>query len=305
MSRASRVLRSDLPLVLLLAVTWGSSYPVIHAGIDAGAPPLVFASVRYLMTAAILVPIALLTRTQIPSARELVPFGVFGGLMVIGGYGGLLYLGEVTTTGGLAAVLSAFLPIASALFAFGILPKERIGSWGTVGLLVGFGGVGVLVLPQLANPFSSGFEGPALVLIAVLIFAMGAVLLRRTSGILPSYWTLAVQFAVGGLLVGVLAPTVGEPLRLSTSSTVLGALVFLVVFTGVIGYTLYFQIHHRSGPTRASLVGYTNPIVGVLVGLAVFSETVTAVEVGGMVLILLGLYLLQRDHARVARTLRD
>jgi drug/metabolite transporter (DMT)-like permease len=221
--------------------------------------------------------------------------------MVIGGYGSLLYLGEVTTTGGLAAILSAFLPIASALFAFGILPKERIGGWGTAGLIVGFGGVGVLVLPQLANSFSSGFEGPTLVLAAVLLFAMGAVLLRRTSRLSPSYWTLAVQFAVGGALVGTLAPTVGEPLRLGLGPIVLGTLVFLVICTGVVGYTLYFQIHHRSGPTRASLVGYTNPIVGVLVGLIIFSETVTAVEVGGMALILLGLYLLQRDHARAAR----
>lgn len=36
---SSRKLRSDLPLVLLLAATWGSAFPVIHAGILAGAPP--------------------------------------------------------------------------------------------------------------------------------------------------------------------------------------------------------------------------------------------------------------------------
>ena len=293
-----RKVRSDLPLVLLLAATWGSAFPVIHAGILAGAPPLVFASVRYLLTAAILVPIALLSRTPIPAARALVPSAIFGGLMMIGGYGALLYIGEVTTTGGLAAILSAFLPIASALFAFWIVPGERIGRWGNAGLVVGFAGVGVLVLPQLRNPFSSGFEGPMLVLSAVLAFALGAVLLRRTSRVSPSFWTLALQFAIGGAVVGVLAPTVGEPLRLVQSPTVLATLAYLVVFVGVIGYTLYFRIHHQSGPTRAGLVGYTNPIVGVLVGLVIFGEVVTAIEIAGMALILFGLYLLQRDHVR-------
>ena len=297
-SGSPRKPRSDLSLVLLLAATWGSAFPVIHAGILAGAPPLIFASVRYLLTAAILVPIALLSRTPIPAARALVPSAVFGGLMVIGGYGALLYIGEVTTTGGLAAILSAFLPIASALFAFWMLPGERIGPWGNAGLVVGFAGVGVLVLPQLTNPFSSGFEGPMLVLSAVLTFALGAVLLRRTSRVSPSFWTLALQFAIGGAVVGILAPTVGEPLQLGQSPTVLATLAYLVVFVGVIGYTLYFRIHHQSGPTRAGLVGYTNPIVGVLVGLVIFGEVVTAIEIAGMALILFGLYLLQRDHIR-------
>lgn len=199
------------------------------------SPPLIFASVRYLLTAAILVPIALLSRTPIPAVRALVPSAVFGGLMVIGGYGALLYIGELTTTGGLAAILSAFLPIASAFFAFWMLPGERIGRWGNAGLVVGIAGVGVLVLPQLTNPLSSGFEGPVLVRSAVLTFALGAVLLRRTSRVAPSFWTLALQFAIGGAMVGILAPTVGEPLQLGQSPTVLATLEYLVVFVGIIG----------------------------------------------------------------------
>jgi probable blue pigment (indigoidine) exporter len=290
--------KSDLLLIMLLAAFWGSAFPAIHAGIVAGAPPLVFAAVRYLLTAGVLVATAFATRTRIPFARDLLPTAVFGGLFIISGYGALLYLGEVTTTGGLAAILTGCFPIASALFAYWLLPKERIGRWGGVGLAIGFGGVGVLVLPQLAHPFSSGFEGPVLVLLAMVTFALGSVLLRRTSRIQPSYWTLAIQFAIGGVVVGLVALLVGEPPSLGAGLTVLSSLVFLVVFPGVIGYTIYYRIHHRSGPTRASLIGYTNPIVGVLVGFTVFGEAVTAVEVAGMVLILAGLYLLQRDYGR-------
>ena len=303
--RSPKVVRSDLPWVLLLAATWGSAFPVIHAGILAGAPPLVFAAVRYLLTAALLAPIAWLTRTSLPSARALVPSAVFGGLMVIGGYGSLLYLGEVTTTGGLAAILTAFLPIASAVLAFWILPGDRMGRWGIAGLIVGLAGVATLVLPQTTKPLSSGWVGPVLVVGATLTFALGAVLLRRTSRVTPSFWTLALQFAVGGAVVGVLAPAVGEPLQLGQSSTVWATLGFLVIFPGIIGYTLYFRIHDRSGPTRASLVGYTNPVVGVLVGLLIFGEVVTAVEVAGLFLILFGLYLLQRDHMRSSPSASD
>jgi probable blue pigment (indigoidine) exporter len=293
--------RSDLLLVVLLGIVWGSAFPVIRAGIVAGAPPLLFASVRYLLTAAVLVPLALVTRTQRPTLAGLQSPAVFGGLFVVAGYGGLLYLGEVTTSGGLAAVLTASAPLASALFGFWLLRGERLGRWGVAGLLVGFGGVGVLVLPELAHPFSSGLTGPLLVVAAVLVFAFGSVMLRRTSSAVPSFWTLAVQFCIAGGAVGAAGLALGEPLTLGYGPTVLPALAYLVVFSGVLGYSLYFRIHHQSGPTRANLVGYINPVTGVLVGLIVFGEAITGLEIGGMVLIAMGLFFVQRDHGASAR----
>ncbi len=288
---------SDLLLVVLLGVVWGSAFPVIRYGLLAGAPPLLFAAVRYALTAAVLVPIALVARSPRPAAASLLLPALFGGLLLIGGYGGLLYLGEESTSGGLAAVLTASAPLASALFGLGLLSSDRLGRWGVGGLLVGFVGVAVLVLPQLAHPFASGFTGPALVVSAVLVFALGSVLLRRTVHSAPTLWGLALQFSVAGALLSAVGVAMGEPITLGHPSMVLPSLAFLVIFPGVLGYTLYFRIHHRSGPTRANLVGYINPVTGVVVGLLIFGETVTALEIGGMVLIALGLFLLQRDSS--------
>jgi probable blue pigment (indigoidine) exporter len=290
---------SDLLLVVVLGILWGSAFPVIRFGILAGAPPLFFAAARYALTAVVLVPIALVARTPRPPAASLLSPALFGGLFVIAGYGGLLYLGEVSTSGGLAAILTASAPLASALFGLGLLPTERLGRWGVAGLLVGFGGVAVLVFPQLGHPFSSGFSGPALVVAAVLVFALGSVLLRRTASSPPNLWTLAIQFSVAAAVLGPVAWGIGEPVTLGDPASVLPALAFLVIFPGTLGYTLYFRIHHRSGPTRANLVGYINPVTGVLVGFLVFGEMVTALEVGGMALIALGIFLLQRDPVRM------
>jgi probable blue pigment (indigoidine) exporter len=301
-TRPVDLMGSDLLYVLLLGIVWGSAFPVIRAGIVAGAPPLLFASARYLLTAAVLVPLAILLRTARPTLATLWSPALFGGLFVVAGYGGLLYLGEVTTSGGLAAILTASAPLASALFGFFLLPAERLGRWGTAGLFVGFSGVGVLVFPQIATPFSAGFTGPVLVVAAVLVFSIGSVMLRRTSSAAPSFWTLAVQFAIAGAVVGGSGLAIREPLSLGHGLTVPLTLAYLVVFPGVIGYTVYFRIHHRSGPTRANLVGYINPVTGVLVGLFLFGEVVTGIEIGGMALIALGLFLVQRDRASPAPT---
>lgn len=292
--------RSDLYLVIILGILWGSAFPVIRAGIVAGAPPLLFAAIRYVFTAIALVPIALATRTPRPSLRGIVPPLAFGGLLMIGTYGGLLYLGETSTSGGLAAVLTASVPLVSALVGFRLLPTERLGRWGVGGLLVGFAGVAVLVLPQIGSSKSAGLDGPLLVMGAVVAFAVGSVLLRKTARIAPSFWTLSVQFAVAAGLVGSMALLDGEPLVLGNGSVVLPSLAYLVILAGIAGYTLYFRIHHTSGPTWANLVGYVNPATGVLVGLIVFGETVTGIEIGGLFLIAGGLFLLQRDRRRSA-----
>lgn len=289
--------QADLLLIILVGIVWGSAFPVIRAGLVAGAPPLLFASLRYLLTAAALVPLALWAKTPFPSTAELRSPALFGGLLMIGAYGGLLYIGEESTSGGLAAILTASAALASALFAYWLLPKERFGRLGTLGLLVGFGGVGVLFFPQLSQPFSSGLKGPLLVLAAVMAFALGSVLLRRTSSASPTFWSLSVQFLIAGGLLGTVAIALGEPFELGQGPTVPLALAFLVFFAGILGYTLYFRVHHSSGPARANVVGYVNPVSGVIVGFLLLGENVTALEVGGMALVALGLYLLQRDRS--------
>ena len=287
-----------LPLVVLLGILWGTAFPVIRVGIVAGAPPLFFAAARYALTAIALVLIALVARAGPPRLGNLLPSALFGGLLMIGLYGGLLYVGEESTSGGLAAVLTASAPLASALFGYRLLPGERFGRWGLAGLCVGFVGVGLLVLPQLGLPSSGGLVGPGFVVVAVLAFAAGSVLLRRSSRAAPGLWTLSLQFAIAGAFVGALGLLTREPVTLGSGGTVLPALGFLVVFPGILGYSLYFHIHHAAGPTRANVVGYVNPVTGVLVGLVVFGEVVTGVEIGGLLLIAAGLFLLQRDPLR-------
>jgi drug/metabolite transporter (DMT)-like permease len=132
----------------------------------------------------------------------------------------------------------------------------------------------------------------------MLAFAIGSVLLRRTSRAQPGLWTLVVQFTVAGSLIGALALLFHEPLALGQATTVVPSLAFLIVFPGILGYTLYFRIHHTSGPTRANVVGYVAPVTGVLVGFLVFGEPVTGIEILGMALIAGGLFLLRNGGAR-------
>jgi probable blue pigment (indigoidine) exporter len=292
----------DLLLLILLGALWGSAYPVIRAGIVAGAPPLLFAAARYGATALVLIPIAYFSRARRPTRAQLVPVALFGGVFIVGLYGTFLYLGEQTTSGGLAAVLTASVALWSALIGYKLLPRERFSRAEVAGLLVGFGGVGVLVLPELGGSESSTLVGSVLVLVAVVAFSAGGALLRRSSPGDPSLWTLTVQFAVAGALTGGVALGLGEPLTMGRTSVTLPALAYLIAAPSILGYTIYFGLHHRVGLSRANLVGYIGPVAGVVVGLLVFGESVSGFEIGGMVLIVAGLVIVQRG--RLAPTAR-
>lgn len=294
--------RMDIVLVIILGILWGAGYPVIRAALVAGAPPLLLASVRYLFTAAALVPIAILVRTPRPTRADLGPILSFGGLLMIAGNGALLFLGESSISGGLASVLVATLPLVTALIGYQLLPAERFGRMGVIGLLVGFAGVTFLLLPGVHTLASGDLTGSLLVFSGTALFATGSVLLRRTARTSTTFWLLSAQFAVGGLVLGILALLVGEPLNLGNPAVVLPCLAFLVVVCGVLAYSLYFRVLHSSGPTLSNLSGYVIPGTGVLVGLLVFGESVTGSELGGLAMIAFGLFLLQYDNRRLTRT---
>ncbi len=289
---------TDVALLGVLGVVWGIAYVFIREGIVLGASPLVFAAVRYALSAAAFAGIAAARREAWPPARNLAVSAVVGGILVIGLYGGLLYWGEQYTTGGYASVLSTTSPILTVAFAYGILPRERLGVLALAGIGVGFAGAVVLVLPSLTSgPVGHG-DGPLFVVGAFVVAAIGTVLLRRYGGGRQGLWQIGTQFAVAGVLLG--AASLVLPVReaLPLTPGVLGALAALVVFSSVLGYFTYFALHHRVGPIRANAVTYVIPLVGVAVGTGLYGEPVTVFEIAGFVIVLAGMTLIIRASPR-------
>ena len=282
--------RRSLLLLAVLGLIWGSAYPVIRYGIVVGASPIAFAASRYALSALAIATVALATRIPRPSARALGLSAVLG-LPIVGVYGLLLYVGEQTTSGGLAAILIGITPILTTLFALPVLPGESLNRLGYAGLVAGFVGVLVLVVPPPGVTLASSVWGPVAVLGASASFAAGSVLLRvrRPEG--ETLWGVSVQFAVAtGFLVGVI-PIFEPHSTLPASPGVLLALVYLVLLPSLAGYALYFYLHHQVGPGQANVVAYVNPVTALAIGTLLFGEPFQWWELAGFALVVLGLTL--------------
>jgi drug/metabolite transporter (DMT)-like permease len=287
---------SDLGLLLLLGGLWGAAFPVIRWGLLAGASPFAFAAVRWALAALLMAGLAAASRGPRPHGRDFVLLVVLGGGFLIGAYAGLLYWGEQGTPGGLSAVLIGTVPLASAAFAYYLLPAERFTWRGSLGIALGLVGLVILFLPDLLGGGAGSFVAELAVVGAAVSTALGSVLIRRWVRTPADLWTLTAQFAFGAALLVGLTVSLGEPLTLPASPHVWIALTYLVVASSVAGYWVYFRLLHRVGPARSNVVTYVNPLAGIAVGVALLGEGVGPFELVGFVVILAGLYLLQRDR---------
>ena len=280
---------------LTLAVLWGLSFPAITVGLEF-LPPLLFAAFRYDVAALVLLGYAALRLDEwLPAGREnLEAIGAAGLFFVAGN--GLLFVGQQTVPGGVAAILQALVPIATALWLLVIL-GERLSPTGAVGVAVGFLGIGLVVQPDPANLLAGDTVGRLLVVGQVFSVSLGAVLVQRagpTIGRVPmTGWSMLVGAVVLHTVSAGLGETAGGD---AFAPTAVGAVVYLGVFSTAIAFFIYFSILAEQGAFEASLVAYLVPVVATLVGALALGESISSLALVGFGLVAVGFALLKR-HA--------
>ena len=74
----------------------------------------------------------------------------------------------------------------------------------------------------------------------------------------------------------------------SLSAATIGSVVVLAVVCTVVAFLVFFALIREVGPARSTVITYVNPLVAVLLGVAILSEPFTVGIAVGMPLILLG-----------------
>src|SRR3989441_5621553 len=142
--------RRYLPMLVLLALVWGSSFMFIKVAVrDLDPATLVLGRLGVAaLTLGLVVPLALggkLTRSEL---RAHWPWLAVVGLLNTAVPFWLLSWGEKRIDSGLASIIQASVPIFNALLAFGFFHEQRVTGRSLVGVAVGFVGVALLVGAQ-------------------------------------------------------------------------------------------------------------------------------------------------------------
>ncbi|WP_240954366.1 EamA family transporter [Solimonas marina] len=304
MSMANAAPRTDRAAQVLIAfaivyVVWGSTYLAIRIGVE-HAPPVLFAGLRFLLAAPLMIAYAWWRGDRLPRAwRDWWMIAVVAVLMLVGG-NGLVTWSEHWVPSNQAALIVA----TSALWmaGFGTLGNsgERLDRWTLAGLVVGFAGVAVLVGDGLRMSLAPWPAYVAL-LLAPIMWAAGSVLSRRHPVGCAPMMTAALQMAVTGIIMTVLGLAMGEAEQWRWTGQAIGALIYLAVLGSCVAYGAYFWLVHQVSPAQLGTYAYVNPAVAVLLGWLVLDERLSTMQVGGTSVILLSVIVVTWASRRRAK----
>lgn len=260
----------------LVYVVWGSTYIAIKVSIRT-IPPLLMASVRFLVAGAILFAWSARRgdrgdRLGLPQWRAA---AIVGCALLAGGNGAVVW-GEQRLPSGIAALIIATVPLWMAAIDR-VVSGERLPRMAVAGLALGFAGLALLV----ANSGRGGIDPTAAVVVALGAGCWGAGSVYAKRAPLPRRPLVgaAMEMLAGGALLAVMGAATGElghlhPSKVSGESLL--GLAYLVVFGSLVAFSAYVWLLTKA---RLSLVGtyaYVNPVVAVLLGWLILSEPVTA-----------------------------
>jgi drug/metabolite transporter (DMT)-like permease len=283
-------------LLLLLAAIWGASFLFIKIGVSEMGP-FTFAMLRVLIGSVVLLAIILVNKQGLPRDRRtwwLFAFmGVFNALIPFG----LIAWGEQSIPSGLAAILNATMPLFTFILA-AIFDHERVTVGRILGMVIGFGGILIITLPQLASGFVASVWGELAVIVAAASYALATVFARRNLHHVKPITASFGQIAMGCLFLIPFAMS-EHPWTIHPSLIAIIALLVLSIVGTALAYLIYYRLLQEGGATLASLVTFITPLFGVFYGFLFLSETMSWTSLVALVCIL-GSVLLIRSKQNAA-----
>jgi drug/metabolite transporter (DMT)-like permease len=174
----------------------------------------------------------------------------------------------------MASILNGTVPLFTIVIAHFWLHDEKITLPRVAGLVVGFAGVVVLVGPNLRlAPMRGNLWGQLAVLLAAGSYALAATFSRKHLRGQPPLMQATMVVLIADMLMGTAALSVERPFHIPALPLTWIALAWLGLLGSCLAYLLYFYLINTWGPTRASLVSYIFPVVGLLLGVIFLSET--------------------------------
>jgi O-acetylserine/cysteine efflux transporter len=275
-------------LGVLVAVLWGLNFLAIHLSLEQ-FPPFFLVALRFALIA--LPTILLVPRPDVP-LRWLIGYGIgFGTLQ-------FLFLYWALATGmpvGLASlVLQASAPFTVLLGA--TVLRERLDRGQVAGILLAVAGLTVIGAQQLGTAALGPF---LLTLLAALGWALGNLSSRLARPSRPLHLTLWMS-VVPVLPMLATSLWVEGPDRIAASFTGLGTstglwalagLGYTILLGTIVGSGVWTWLLSRHPAARVAPFSMLVPVVGLLTAWVALGETLSAAEIAGAGVVVLGVLL--------------
>jgi drug/metabolite transporter (DMT)-like permease len=166
-----------------------------------------------------------------------------------------------------------------------------------LGMLISFGGVAILTLGGAEKGSTAHWQGDLIVFAGSASFAYYTIQVKEIANRYDTLTLNTLTFAIGCLLLVPFAAR--SVLHIRWADVTLGAwggFAFMVVLGTVVAYLLYAFALSELSASRVAAFAYLEPAIAALLGVWLLGERITSTVVAGGALILLGLYLAERER---------
>jgi drug/metabolite transporter (DMT)-like permease len=296
--RKAQVSYRHLDIRLLLAffaiyVLWGTSFLAIRIAVQE-VPPLLAAGTRFFVAGLLLYGFLRLQGRPGPTRAQWRSLAILGFLMFVAEYGPLFWA-EKYVSSGIASALEATLPLLTMILETWVIRRQRFGWRLLAAVLLGFCGVGALLLPNGEQHF--GVLPCLAILAGATAWSLGSVLNRSLDLPVSRPLTAGAAMLLGGGMLLTLSAAFGELSPAPHVSIRAGlALLYLIVCGSLLGFTAFVWLLARMPATRVASHAYVNPVVAVALGYFVGGEIITTGTLVGTALVLASVVLILRQE---------
>lgn len=274
---------------VLLGLIWGSSFLWIKIGVGE-IGPATLSAIRLLLGLIGLLIVARVTRQPFRHLRANLPLYVFMGFFNTALPFVLIPWAETRIDSALAAILNATVPLFAIIIAHFWLADEKLSLTRVAGLIVGFLGVVALVSREVGPQGIRGnIWGQLAMLGASISYATTATFSRRYLRGHPPLVQATMVVLIADAFIWAAVPAIDRPWLFPHRGLTWFALAWLGFLGSCVAYLLYFHLLNAWGATRASLVTYVFPVVGLLLGIVFLDEVVDWHLLVGSALVVAGI----------------
>ncbi len=260
-------------MVFTVGITWGVTFSLARIVTEAGAHPIGLTFWQAAGGGLVLLPICLyrkaLPQINWQNCRRFMVIALAGTAIP----GTLLFYAASRVPSGILAITVSLVPMLTYVFAW-CLGIDKYATKRFIGIVLGFGAILLLSLPEGSLPDPGMVQWMLLALLASVFYTIENIYVDIS---IPQGTDL-IALLMGGLFVAAL---IIAPIAYSQSAfvtlqypfTEIEWSIIALAFVSSAAYTLFLYVVKKSGSVFASMAGYVITLAGVFWGMLFFGET--------------------------------
>jgi drug/metabolite transporter (DMT)-like permease len=278
--------------LIFLAFIWGSSFILMKHGLESFSSNQV-AAMRIFISFLLFIPFIYKTLRKLKRSNII-------SLLIVGFIGNLLpaalfTVGQTEVSSSLAGILNSLVPLFSLMIG-ALFFKSKSTILNVIGILIGLGGTISLVLLGETH-FQNGNTWFAFYIIAATVcYSISANVIKHKLVDLNGLSISSLSFLMIGPVAGVYLIFTDFSSALESPNFLqnLGFITILAVFSSFAAVIVFNVLIKYTTTIFATSVTYIIPIFAIMWGIA-DGESITLIQYSCMIVILLGVYLVNRD----------